>query len=205
MSHVYEVVGWISASHFKSYANLSETQRVEWKNRGFSTFHALLAAAVSFYLLAFSDLFQAGSLDGLVINRHSTVSDTMLGVTYLDVAGQKNSKLYVYNGVALFLGWLWVGSKLLVADYFGGSSKWLTMCFSMDKVEMGRCRITEICHGRFGHWADVYGVARVLLFVFFFTHMYLHFDQLACGGPAAGFHELVLVLENTERFDKDSF
>lgn len=25
---------------------------------------------------------------------------------YLDVAGMKNSKLYIYNGVALFLGWL---------------------------------------------------------------------------------------------------
>jgi hypothetical protein len=25
---------------------------------------------------------------------------------YLDVAGQKNSNFYVYNGLALFVGWL---------------------------------------------------------------------------------------------------
>ncbi|KAG6415524.1 hypothetical protein SASPL_122936 [Salvia splendens] len=47
---------------------------------------------------------------------------------YLDVAGQKNSKLYIYNGVALFLGWL---------------------------------------------------VARIFLFVFYFYHMYVHFDQVS--------------------------
>ncbi|GMP90037.1 hypothetical protein CsSME_00041352 [Camellia sinensis var. sinensis] len=30
---------------------------------------------------------------------------------YLDVAGQKNSKLYVCNGVALFFGWLVMSAK----------------------------------------------------------------------------------------------
>uniref|UniRef100_A0A0A9H9C4 TLC domain-containing protein n=1 Tax=Arundo donax TaxID=35708 RepID=A0A0A9H9C4_ARUDO len=46
---------------------------------------------------------------------------------YLDVAGQKSCNLYLYNGLALFAGWL---------------------------------------------------IARIILFIYLFTHMYFHFDQL---------------------------
>ncbi|XP_058075205.1 uncharacterized protein LOC131223733 isoform X2 [Magnolia sinica] len=202
---VYEVTGRISLSYFKGYTKLRKEQQVEWNNRGFSTFHALLAAAISFYLVVLSDLFRDDGHDELVINRHSTLSNTILGVSigyfladlgmilwcfpalggkeyvvhhglsmysillalmsgqaqiyilmvlfteittpfvnlrwYLDVAGQKSSKLYVYNGIALFVGWL---------------------------------------------------VARVLLFIFFFTHMYLHFDQVKMIFPL-GFYSILMV------------
>ncbi|CAA2954946.1 transmembrane 56-B-like [Olea europaea subsp. europaea] len=60
---------------------------------------------------------------------------------YLDVAGQKLSKLYIFNGVALFLGWL---------------------------------------------------VARILLFVYFFYHMFIHFDQVKEVYPL-GFYSLLTV------------
>jgi len=46
---------------------------------------------------------------------------------YLDVSGQKNCNLYLYNGVALFVGWL---------------------------------------------------VARIILFVYLFTHLYFRYDQV---------------------------
>ncbi|KAF8016136.1 hypothetical protein BT93_H1606 [Corymbia citriodora subsp. variegata] len=55
--------------------------KVEWKNRGFSTFHAIIASSASLYLLLFSDLFKEGSHNQLVINRTSTVSETILGVS----------------------------------------------------------------------------------------------------------------------------
>ncbi|KAK4408756.1 Calcium uniporter protein 6, mitochondrial [Sesamum angolense] len=157
---------------------------------GFSTFHAIVVAAGSLYFLLVSDLF-VDTQDGLIINKSSTLSDTILGVSIgyflsdlamiiyhfpalggleyiihhglsaysitlsllsgqaqiyilmvlftesttpfvnlrwcLDVAGLKNSKLYIYNGVALFFGWL---------------------------------------------------VARIILFVFYFYHMFIHFDQI---------------------------
>lgn len=48
--------------------------------RGFSTFHALLVAAASLYLLIESDLFRDGAPDDLMINRTSAFSDTILGV-----------------------------------------------------------------------------------------------------------------------------
>lgn len=47
--------------------------------RGFSTFHAIVVAAGSLYLLLVSDLF-IDAQDGLFINRTSTLSDTILGV-----------------------------------------------------------------------------------------------------------------------------
>lgn len=51
------------------------------KCRGFSTFHAIVVAAASLYLLIVSDLFNAASQDELIINRTSTFSDTILGVS----------------------------------------------------------------------------------------------------------------------------
>ncbi|KAL8055779.1 hypothetical protein ABFS82_04G077100 [Erythranthe guttata] len=201
---VYGLTGVISASFVKEYGKLNSKQKLEWNNRGFSTFHAIVAASISLYLLLASGLFD-DSQDELMINKSSILSDTILGVSigyflsdlamifyyypalggteyvihhglsmysiiqsllsgqahiyilmvlfteittpfvnlrwYLDVAGLKNSKLYVYNGVALFLGWL---------------------------------------------------VARVILFVFFFYHMFTYFDQVKQVYPM-GFYSLLIV------------
>uniref|UniRef100_M1CDT7 TLC domain-containing protein n=1 Tax=Solanum tuberosum TaxID=4113 RepID=M1CDT7_SOLTU len=167
---VYQLTGAISPFFFTGYVKLDWQKKLEWNNRGFSTFHALLVAAASLYVLLESDLFCDGAQDELMINRTSAFSDSILGISagyfladlamifyyfpalggtqyvlhhglsmfaivqsllsgqaqmyifmvlftesttpcvnlrwYLDVAGQKNSQLYVCNGVALFLGWL---------------------------------------------------------------------------------------------------
>ncbi|PIN14649.1 putative protein, contains TBC domain [Handroanthus impetiginosus] len=188
---VYDVTGVISSSLFKGYSKLNDKEKLEWNNRGFSTFHAIVAAAGSLYLLLLSDLF-IDTKDELFINRSSTLSDTLLGISigyflsdlamilynfpalggmeyvvhhglsmysillallsgqaqiyifmvlftesttpfvnlrwHLDVAGLKNSKIYIYNGVALFFGWL---------------------------------------------------VARIILFVILLYHMFVHFDQVS--------------------------
>ncbi|KAL3616260.1 hypothetical protein CASFOL_039650 [Castilleja foliolosa] len=202
---VFDLTGVISSSLFKEYYNkLSNKDKLEWNNRGFSTFHAIVVAAGSLYLVVFSELF-ADPQDGLIINKSSTLSNTVLGVSIgyflsdlsmilyqypalggieyvihhglsmysiilsllsgqvqmyilmvlfteittpfvnlrwcLDVAGLKNSKLYIYNGVALFFGWL---------------------------------------------------VARIILFVFFFYHMFNHFDEVRLVFPL-GFYSVVSV------------
>ncbi|KAK3165785.1 hypothetical protein QOZ80_1AG0037700 [Eleusine coracana subsp. coracana] len=188
---VYEIARKVSSRCFKSYNGLNRMQKVEWNNRCFSTVHALVVAAVSFYLVVISDLFNENVHNGMLIDRKSWLSDAMFGVSigyflmdlamilwyfpklggkeylfhhglsiyalglallsgkahvyilmvlftevttpcvnlrwYLDVAGQKNSNLYVYNGLALFAGWL---------------------------------------------------IARILLFGYIFSHMYFHFDEL---------------------------
>ncbi|XP_061347790.1 uncharacterized protein LOC133293261 isoform X2 [Gastrolobium bilobum] len=160
----------LSSLLFKVYGKLSSAEKIEWNNRGFSTFHALFVSSASFYLLILSDIFDEDSNDDLVINRSSTLSNTVLGVSvgyfltdlamilwhfpalggleyvlhhglsmfsivlsllsgqvqiyvlmvlfsesttpfvnlrwYLDIAGLKNTKLYIGNGIALFFGWL---------------------------------------------------------------------------------------------------
>ncbi|KAJ0075440.1 hypothetical protein Patl1_35061 [Pistacia atlantica] len=245
---VYKLTGMVSHMCFKGYGNLSIPKKVEWNNRGFSTFHAVIVAFASLYLVLLSDLFSEDYNDELIINRTSTVSETLLGVSqcrmifmrteitavairgmqqisigyflsdlamilwhfpalggleyvlhhglsmfsiflalvsgqgqiyilmvlfseittpfvnlrwYLDVAGQKSSNIYIWNGVALFLGWL---------------------------------------------------VARIILFIYFFIHMAIHFDQvkeifplgfysLLTVPPVLGVNECDLVLENCKRFD----
>ncbi|KAL3649227.1 hypothetical protein CASFOL_005630 [Castilleja foliolosa] len=223
----FDLTGVICSSLFKGYYNkLSNKEKFELNNRGFSTFHAIVAAAGSLYLVVFSGLF-ADPEDGLIINKSSNLSNTVMGVSIgyflsdlsmiiyhypalggieyiihhglsmyciilsllsgqaqmyilmvlfteittpfvnlrwcLDVAGLKNSKLYVYNGVALFFGWL---------------------------------------------------VARIILFVFFFYHMFTHFDEsqaslpvgiLQCRFSTSGdiTDERVLVLENRQRYGKN--
>ncbi|KAF3973779.1 hypothetical protein ACB098_08G076300 [Castanea mollissima] len=202
---IYKLTGYISLLCFKGYGKLSSAVKVEWNNRGFSTFHALIVAFASLYLLLLSDEFDEKSHGDLIISRTSTLSDMLLGFSlgyflsdlamilwlfpalggleyvlhhglsmssillslisgqariyilmvlfsesttpfvnlrwYLDVAGQKNSKLYTYNGIALFLGWL---------------------------------------------------VARIFLFIFFFAHMFSHFDQVKKIFPF-GFYNLLVV------------
>ncbi|XP_028800501.1 transmembrane protein 56-like [Neltuma alba] len=200
---VYGLTAWASSLLFKGYGKLSSAKRMEWNNRGISTVHALFVAFSSFYLLIMLDMFHEDSYDELIVNRSSDLSDTVLGISvgyfltdlamilwefpvlggleyvlhhglslfsiilsllsgrgqiyvlmvllsesttpfvnlrwYLDVAGLKNSKLYIGNGVALFLSWL---------------------------------------------------IARILLFIFFFAHMWIHFDEIR-GIYALGFYSLI--------------
>ncbi|XWS11470.1 hypothetical protein CRYUN_Cryun37aG0000800 [Craigia yunnanensis] len=202
---VYKITGFISLFCFKGYRKLSNKEKVEWNNRGFSTFHALISSLASLYLLLFSNLFYEDSSDELIVNRTSIISNTILGFSigyflsdltmifwhfpalggleyvlhhglsvfsiflslissqgqiyilmvlfsesttpfvnlrwYLDVAGQKSSTIYVYNGIALFFGWL---------------------------------------------------IARIFLFIYFFAHMLNHFDQVKKIFPL-GFYSLLTV------------
>ncbi|XP_027331371.1 transmembrane protein 56-B-like [Abrus precatorius] len=180
---VYSSSAILSSLLFKGYGKLSSAEKIEWNNRGFSTFHALLVSSASFYLLVLSDFFNENSHDGLlVINRSSTLSNTVLGISvgyfltdlamilwhfpnlggleyvlhhglsigsilvsllsgqvqiyilmvlfsecttpfvnlrwYLDIAGFKSSKLYIWNGIALFIGWLFARVFLFVFIFF---------------------------------------------------------------------------------------
>jgi len=49
--------------------------------RGFSTLHALVTAAVSFYLVMISDLFNEDAHNSIIIDRKSWLSHSMLGVS----------------------------------------------------------------------------------------------------------------------------
>lgn len=187
-----------------SYKKLSKAEKIEWDNRGFSTVHAIVVSVTAAYLLFWSDFFKDEGPYGPVVFRSSILSQVILGVSigyfisdlamilwvypalggkeyvlhhllsmislslslysaqahfylyvvlfseittpfvnlrwYLNMAGMKNSKAYVFNGILLFFGWLF---------------------------------------------------ARVLLFVYFFFHIYQHYDQVK-EVFAAGFYFLFI-------------
>lgn len=188
---VYKAMQALSPFYFSTYMKLSKMEKVEWDNRGFSTVHAVVVSAAAGRLLFLSNFFQDDAPLGPVVFRSSIFSQLFLGVSigyfmsdlamilhfypalggkeyvlhhllsmsamamslystqgnfylyvvlfseittpmvnlrwYLSLAGMKNSRAYVFNGVLLFFGWL---------------------------------------------------VARVLLFIYFFVHIYLHYDQV---------------------------
>ncbi|EOA21367.1 hypothetical protein CARUB_v10001728mg [Capsella rubella] len=177
---VYDLTRFISPLLFGVYGKLDSKVRMEWNNRGFSTFHAVLTSVASIYLLVISDQFDENVHGDAVINSTTRLSESVMGVFhhflsmfaiilsvtsgqsqfyifivllseattpfvnlrwYLDTSGQKGSKAYTLNGIALFLGWL---------------------------------------------------VARILLFIYFFVHMYLHFHQVKQVFPL-GFYSLLTI------------
>ncbi|EOY34744.1 TRAM, LAG1 and CLN8 (TLC) lipid-sensing domain containing protein, putative isoform 4 [Theobroma cacao] len=111
---VYKITGFISHFCFKGYRKLSNEKKVEWNNRGFSTFHALIAALASLYLLFVSDLFHEDSSDELIVNRTSIISNTILGVKKIFPLGFY-SLLTVPAMLALMnVAWFWKIIKGLI-------------------------------------------------------------------------------------------
>jgi hypothetical protein len=66
--------------------------------RGFSTFHALAAAAVSFYLLLLSNLFSEDARGAIIVDRKSWLSDGMFGVSLLSYSAPKIHLGYFQDG-----------------------------------------------------------------------------------------------------------
>ncbi|XP_034687039.1 TLC domain-containing protein 4-B isoform X2 [Vitis riparia] len=160
---VYELTGLLSNLCFKGYTKLSNTEKVEWNNRGFSTFHAIIVAVASLYLLLVSDLFDEDSHDELIINRASTLSDTILGI----------SIGYFLSDLAMIL---WNFPAL------GGLEYALGCCWSEEFKPI---------HLQW-HRTVLWVVARILLFIFFFYHMIIHFDEVKKIFPL-GFYSLLIV------------
>ncbi|EPS66679.1 hypothetical protein M569_08102, partial [Genlisea aurea] len=188
---VYDLTNAISGAFVIAYTKLTSQQKLEWNNRGFSTFHSIVVTCGCLYFLFISDLFKDSENGPSIVYRSSVSSDALLGFSlgyflsdlamilyyypalggyeyivhhglslfsifqsltlsqvqfytmmvlftevttpfvnlrwYLDVSGLKNGKIYLWNGVALFFGWL---------------------------------------------------AARIVLFLYLLYHAYLHFDEV---------------------------
>nr|GEZ78520.1 transmembrane protein 56-B-like [Tanacetum cinerariifolium]GEZ86304.1 transmembrane protein 56-B-like [Tanacetum cinerariifolium] len=77
----YEFTGIVTPFIFNGFTKLNKEQKLEWKNRGFSTFHALFVAIASVYFILFSDIFDEDAHEELIIKRRSTLSETILGMS----------------------------------------------------------------------------------------------------------------------------
>lgn len=73
------------------------------KNRGFSTVHAVFVSIASFYLLMVSDIFNKDLDDGPVIDRSSTLSNTVFGVSWCRHSQDLVVDLIVAHGILIIL------------------------------------------------------------------------------------------------------
>ncbi|GLU02606.1 hypothetical protein SLE2022_198510 [Rubroshorea leprosula] len=202
---VYDLTGSISFYCFKGYQKLSSKQRVEWNNRGFSTFHALIVAVISFYLLLFSDLFSEDSQDTLIINRTSTLSNTILGfsigyfltdlamiIWYFPALG--GLEYVLHHGLSMF--------SIFLSLISGQAQMYILMTlFSECTTPCVNLRWYLDVAGKKGSMIYIFNgialffgwlIARIFLFIYFFAHMFGHFDQVKQMFPL-GFYSLLTI------------
>lgn len=198
---VYDITQKVSSHCFKGYDNISPMKKVEWNNRGFSTFHALVAAVVSFYLVVISDLFHSN----IIIDRNSWLSDAMFGVSigyfltdlvmilwYFPSLGGKEYLLH--HGLSMY--------AICLALLSGKAHMYILMVlFTEATTPFVNLRWYLEVAGKKTHNLYLYNglalfvgwlVARVILFIYFFTHMYFHFDQVKSIFPL-GFYSILTV------------
>ncbi|KAK3025836.1 hypothetical protein RJ639_041284 [Escallonia herrerae] len=187
---VYELTAVFSLLFVKVYSKLTDAKKVEWNNRGFSTFHALVVAVASLYFLLISHLFDEGPQDKLMIDRTSTASDTILGISvgyflsdlamilwYFPALG--GMEYVLHHGLSMFsiLQSLVSGQGqiyILMVLFTESTTPFVNLRWYLD-VAGQKSSIFYICNGvaLFLGWL----VARIILFIFFFYHMFIHFDQ----------------------------
>ncbi|KAL0914881.1 hypothetical protein M5K25_015268 [Dendrobium thyrsiflorum] len=202
---VYEITGLISREFFKGYHSLSKPTKIEWNNRGFSTFHAILVAAISFYLLVLSDLYKERTAVGSIIDRKSLLSDSLCGISigyFLTDLGMILWYFPALGGVEYVLHHV-LSMYAIALSLISGQAQYyiLMVLFSEITTPFVNLRwyldaygqkssMLYICNGvaLFLGWL----AARILLFIFFFVHMYLHFDQVRTIFPL-GFYSILSV------------
>ncbi|XP_045824116.1 TLC domain-containing protein 4-B isoform X1 [Trifolium pratense] len=195
----------IFSSRFAGYRKLTGAVKVEWNNRGFSTFHALFAAFTSLYLLILSDLFKDGSQEKLVVNRSSAFSNSVLsfstGYFLTDLAfviwnfpALGGLEYVLHHGLSLFsiIQSLLIGQAqiyILMVLFTESTTPFVNLRWYLDTAGLKSSKL-YIWNGiaLFFGWL----VARIFLFIFLFTHMWTHFDEVKQVVPL-GFYSLLVV------------
>ncbi|KQK05455.1 transmembrane protein 56 isoform X2 [Brachypodium distachyon] len=186
----YDFTRFISSFHYKGYASLSKMQKIEWNNRGMSTVHAIFITVMSVYLVFFSGLF-SDQLDGPVTFRSSSLSNFTLGV----------SIGYFITDIAMIY-WLYPslgGMEYVIHHMLSLTSAVYAMLFGEAQVYIYMALISETTTPGINlRWfLDIAGmknskaylvngvamvvtwlVARIILFMYLFYHMFVHYDQI---------------------------
>ncbi|XP_017638707.1 uncharacterized protein LOC108480283 [Gossypium arboreum] len=202
---VYDITGFISPFCFKGYGKLSDKEKMEWNNRGFSTFHALIAAWASLYLLLFSDLFNEDSSNDLIVNRSSIISNMVLGfsigyflsdlaMVFWHFPALGGLEYVLHHGLSMFS----ISLSLMSSQ---GHIYILMVLFSESTTPFVNIRWYLDVAGRKSSTIYIYNgialffgwlIARIFLFIYFFAHMFNHFDEVKKIFPL-GFYSLLTV------------
>ncbi|KAL8151635.1 hypothetical protein V2J09_021443 [Rumex salicifolius] len=217
---IYDLSEIFSTLYFKSYAGLPKLQRIEWKNRGMSTAHAVFIAAMSLFFVFWSDLFADDHLASPVTFRNSLLSTFTLGVSinlyllmsfafyvsvgyfltdlglllwfYPSLGGKEfvSHRLVVFSSSALRFVLHHTISGIAVAyAMLSGEGQLYTFMVLISEVTTPEINMrwfldtaglkrsgAYVINGVLIFFAWL--VARVLLFVYMFYHVYLHYDQV---------------------------
>ncbi|GMH14986.1 hypothetical protein Nepgr_016827 [Nepenthes gracilis] len=190
-SLVYDLSQLISVLYIKSYSDLSRVQQFEWNNRAISTLHAIFITIMSLYLIFCSDLYADDQQLGLLIYRHSTISTFVLGVSvgyFLSDIGMIFWFFPSLGGMEYVLHHLLSMSALAYAMFTGLGQLYVYMVlisetttpginlrWYLDVVGLKRSK-AYVVNGVaiFFTWL----VARIILFMYFFYHVSVHYDQI---------------------------
>ncbi|XP_011085166.1 transmembrane protein 56 [Sesamum indicum] len=188
---VYDLTQLISTFNFRSYNALTKTQRIDWNNRGVSTLHAIFTSIVSLYFVFWSDLFSDHDFAGLIILRSSPLSTFALGISvgyfisdlgmicwlYPSLGGVEYIVHHSLSGIALAYSMFTGEGQLytfmvLISEV---TTPEINMRWYLDMAGLKRSN-AYLINGVaiFVAWL----VARILLFVYIFYHVYLHHDQV---------------------------
>ncbi|GLT59128.1 hypothetical protein SLA2020_319650 [Shorea laevis] len=187
----YDLTQLISNFYIKTYPGLTKMQKMEWNNRGISTIHATFITAMSLYLIFWSDLFSDQQLAGFVTFRSSLLSTFGLGVSvgyfltdlavilwlYPSLGGLEYVVHHSFSVIAvaysMFSGEAQLYTYMILISEV--TTPEINMRWYLDTVGMKRSS-AYLINGVviFVAWL----VARVLLFIYMFYHVYLHYDQV---------------------------
>ncbi|XP_022642831.1 transmembrane protein 56-B isoform X1 [Vigna radiata var. radiata] len=188
---VFDLTQFLGSNYFKIHSNFSKVQRIEWNNRAVSTTHAIFITTISLYLVFCSSLFRDNPSSELITVRRSTLSTFALGVSVGYFISDLGSILWFFPSLG---GYEYVIHHLLslvavAYSMLSGEGQLYTFMvlisetttpginlrWYLDVAGMKKSR-AYLINGIviFISWL----VARILLFIYMFYHVYLHFDQV---------------------------
>ncbi|KAG2318423.1 hypothetical protein Bca52824_011636 [Brassica carinata] len=209
----YDLTESFSSIHIKSYSALTKVKRIEWNNRGISTLHAIFISLMALYFVFFSDLFSdQRSLEGLIVLRSSTLSNFGLGVSVGYFLADLGMIIWLYPslGGSEYILHHCLSGVAVAYSLFSGEAQLYTYMVLISEVTTPEINLRwylDISGLKRSKAYLINGVAiflawltaRILLFIYMFYHVYIHYDQVLLGDVAAGKSSLVL------RFVKDQF
>ncbi|CAL9760035.1 unnamed protein product [Musa acuminata subsp. burmannicoides] len=187
----YDFTQFISSFYFKGYSSLTKIQRIDWNNRGMSSIHAIFVTIMSIYLVFCSDLFSDNSINLPITFRSSSLSTFGLGVSvgyfladlamiawsYPSLGGMEYVLHHTLSAIAVAYTMLsgegqFYTYLVLISEI---TTPGINLRWFLDTAGMKRSQ-AYLVNGAMVFLAWL--VARILLFIYLFYHIFLHYDQV---------------------------
>ncbi|CAA6673910.1 unnamed protein product [Spirodela intermedia] len=159
------------------YRSLTKVQRIEWNNRLECRAHAIYITVMSLFLVFYSDLFSDDAPGGPTVFRSSPLSIFTLGVSV---------GYFITDLAMIFWSYPSLGAWNMFPTISFGLRHILRHSFREGQLYTFLCLISETTT-RHVHRQGVvmffsWVVARLLLFMFLFYHLYCHYEQVKQDG-----------------------